>query len=175
MKNFCITFFVLFIITLSICLYAPNLQQTEKSDYLRIHVRANSNDHVDQEVKYKVKDAVVEFVTPYVSTCTTKEQSLTVLEGILPKIESVCASVLVKNGFYYGASAQIKQEAFPTRVYDGVTLESGIYDALIINLGTGAGDNWWCVIYPPLCFTAGNGKVEYRSAILDVINAFFNR
>ncbi|MDE7301218.1 MAG: stage II sporulation protein R, partial [Clostridia bacterium] len=71
--------------------------------------------------------------------------------------------------------ADIREEKFPTRVYGDLTLDEGVYDALIVELGTGTGDNWWCVIYPPLCFTAANSDVEYRSIIYDIINKFFNK
>lgn len=175
MKKFCISFLFLSIITLSICLYVPTTTQERNCDYLRIHVRANSNREDDQNVKYKVKDEVVNFLTPYVATCTTKEQSLSVISHLLGEIERVCEQVLHANGFFYSAKATVNEEFFPTRIYDdNITLEQGFYDALIINLGEGIGDNWWCVIYPPLCFSSGGANFSYRSAILDVINAFFN-
>ncbi|MDE6868531.1 MAG: stage II sporulation protein R [Clostridia bacterium] len=148
---------------------------TAETDYLRIHVRANSNDQIDQSVKYLVKDEVVKFITPYAAQCTDKAAAIEVIGGILGGIEEVCDEVLRQNGFSYTSRASIRAEEFPTRVYGDLTLESGIYDALIIELGTGTGDNWWCVIYPPLCFTAATADVEYRSAILDIINKFFKR
>lgn len=145
------------------------------TDYLRIHVRANSNEQVDQSVKYIVKDEVVKFITPYAAKCTDKQRALEVINGIIPEIESVCDRTLKQNGFKYTSKAQVRAENFPTRVYGDLTLESGIYDALIIELGTGTGDNWWCVIYPPLCFTSGTADVQYRSVILDIINKFRNK
>lgn len=146
-----------------------------ETEYLRIHVRANSNEQVDQSVKYLVKDEVVKFITPYAAQCTDKAAAIEVIGGILGGIEDVCDRVLKENGFSYTSRASIRAEQFPTRVYGDLTLESGIYDALIIELGTGTGDNWWCVIYPPLCFTSATADVEYRSAILDIINKFFKR
>ena len=70
----------------------------------------------------------------------------------------------------------MREEEFPTRVYEGVTLEAGVYDALIVELGTGKGDNWWCVIYPPLCFSgeATGNNVQYRSRIWEIIRNFFS-
>lgn len=144
------------------------------TDYLRIHVRANSNEQIDQNVKYKVKDEVVKFITPYAAQCTDKDKAIELISGILPDIEKVCDRVLKENGFTYSSKASVRAEEFPTRVYGDLTLESGIYDALIIELGSGTGDNWWCVIYPPLCFTSGNGNVQYRSAIMEIINRFKN-
>ena len=143
------------------------------TDYLRIHVRANSNSQVDQSVKYIVKDEVVRFITPYAAQCTDKERAVKVISQILPEIEEVCDEVLKEHGFSYKSRASVRAEEFPTRVYGDLTLESGIYDALIIELGSGTGDNWWCVIYPPLCFTSGTADIKYRSAIMDIINKFF--
>ena len=145
------------------------------TDYLRIHVRANSNEQIDQNVKYKVKDEVVRFITPYASKCTDKDKAIEIIGGILPEIEKVCDRVLKANGFTYTSKASVRAEEFPTRVYGDLTLESGIYDALIIELGSGTGDNWWCVIYPPLCFTSGTADVQYRSVIMDIINKFIKK
>ncbi len=174
MKKLLIGFMVIIAVIAAVVFVskAGNGEQAE-TDYLRIHVRANSNEQIDQSVKYKVKDAVVEFITPYAAQCTDKERAMEIIKGILPEIEKVCDRVLKENGFPYTSRASVRAEEFPTRVYGELTLESGIYDALIIELGSGTGDNWWCVIYPPLCFTSGNGNVQYRSAIADIINKFF--
>jgi len=147
-------------------------QTKNEKDYLRIHVRANSNDAIDQAVKYKVKEEVVAFITPYAAQCTDKAAAMKVIGGILEDIEKVCDGVLKANGFDYSSRAAVREENFPTRVYDDLTLEAGLYDALIIELGTGSGDNWWCVIYPPLCFTSGTCDVTYKSLIMDIINKF---
>ncbi len=145
------------------------------SDYLRIHVRANSNSDEDQRVKYQVKDEVVQFITPYITECVTKEAAMEVMRGLLPEISDVADKALRKRGYTYGARASIREEKFPTRVYGELTLEEGVYDALIVELGSGTGDNWWCVIYPPLCFTSASADVEYRSIVADIINKFKNK
>lgn len=156
--------------------YAGGAQTAQaENEYLRIHVRANSNEQIDQSVKYKVKDEVVRFITPYAVECTDKNKAMKVIGGILPEIEKVCDEVLKQNGFSYTSKASVRAEQFPTRVYGELTLESGIYDALIIELGSGTGDNWWCVIYPPLCFTSGTAGVQYRSAIMDLIDKFMQK
>lgn len=148
-------------------------ESTADNDYLRIHVRANSNSDIDQNIKYKVKDEVVKYITPYAAQCTDKAEAMEVIGGILSDIEKVCDRVLRENGFSYKSKAGVRAEEFPTRVYGELTLENGLYDALIIELGSGEGDNWWCVIYPPLCFTSGTADVQYRSAIYDIIHKFF--
>lgn len=149
-------------------------EKTSEYDYLRIHVRANSNEQCDQDVKYKVKDEVVKFITPYCTECTDKQAAIEVISSLLPELEKVCDETLKKYGYTYTSRASVRAEDFPTRVYGDVTLDAGVYDALIIELGTGKGDNWWCVIYPPLCFTAASEDVEYRSVIYDIIRKFFN-
>ena len=176
MKKFCITFLVLIIIIATAVYFGMRGEASPAADtgYLRIHVRANSNGSVDQAVKYKVKDEVVKFLTPYAAQCVDKETAEQVIGGILPEIESVCDRVLRENGFSYTSRAKVCSEEFPTRVYGELTLEAGVYDALIIELGEGTGDNWWCVIYPPLCFTSGSADVRYRSFIYDIIHKFFN-
>jgi len=175
MKKFCLALLALAMVvgTVVYASMAASPAQSAETEYLRIHVRANSNEQIDQDVKYKVKDEVVKFITPYAAQCVDKQTAIEVIGGVLSQIEGVCDRVLKENGFNYTSRAQIRQEEFPTRVYGDVTLEAGVYDALIIELGTGTGDNWWCVIYPPLCFTAGTCDVEYRSVIADIIKKFF--
>ena len=173
MKKFCISILIVAIIILSgIGLSLPETKT--ETEYLRIHIRANSNATVDQTVKYEVKDKVVEYLTPFIAECDTKEKAEKMLSNCLGEIEIVAKSVLEQHGFSYGAAAKIKREEFPTRVYGQLQLEKGFYDALIINLGSGEGDNWWCVVYPPLCFV-GEGNYVYRSKIKDVINDFFKK
>lgn len=148
-------------------------EESANTSYLRVHIRANSNQTEDQAVKYKVRDKVVEFLTPTVASCETKAEAIAKITSKLPEIERVADGVLRANGYTYGARASVREEEFPTRVYEEVTLEAGVYDALILELGTGTGDNWWCVVYPPLCFTGGNGNVVYKSKIAEIIQKFF--
>jgi len=147
----------------------------ETDGYLRIHIRANSNSAEDQEVKYLVRDKVVEYLTPVVAECSSKEEAIKAVGNVASEAAKVADRTLRENGYTYGARATVRREEFPTRVYDDVTLEAGEYDALIVELGTGEGDNWWCVVYPPLCFAAGNGNIVYRSKIAEIIRSFQNQ
>lgn len=174
MKKVCISFLIIAIIFLSGIGVFIN-DATPQKEYLRIHIRANSNVAQEQSVKYKVKDAVVEYLTPFITQCDTKSKAETLISSRIKQIEKVCDSVLKQNGFSYTAKASVKNEKFPTRVYGKLELESGYYDALIIELGSGKGDNWWCVVYPPLCFTGEGVNYVYKSKILDIINDFFNK
>ena len=171
MKKSCITLLLTSIIFLIILGFILP-QNSTHTEYLRIHVRANSNNECDQAVKLKVKDAIVEYLVPVLSNCDTKLKAQKAVEDNLSDIVIVAKETLEKEGYFYGAKAGIKNEEFPTRVYNGLTLSSGYYDALIIELGSGEGDNWWCVVYPPLCFT-GTGEIEYKSKIYQIVKNFY--
>lgn len=174
MKKFCILFLGLFIIILTAIGTAK--EPEPQNDYLRIHIRANSNAAEDQSVKYLVRDAVVNAITPWIADCSTKAQAVAVMKNHLSDLDAISEKVLLAHGYLYGAHADIRQEEFPTRVYDKYTLEAGVYDALIIELGTGTGDNWWCCIYPPLCFTAtGEENIKYRSKLIETVKRFFEK
>ncbi|MDD3396937.1 MAG: stage II sporulation protein R [Clostridia bacterium] len=147
----------------------------EASDYLRIHIRANSNSEQDQNVKYQVKDAIVDYLIPLLSTCESKEDAQKTIEQNLVNLEAVADNVLMQNNFNYASNAKLNYENFPARNYGNLTLESGFYDALIMELGEADGDNWWCIVYPPLCFINGSTSVSsYKSRILEIINSFFD-
>ena len=143
------------------------------ADFLRIHIRADSNDAADQNVKYEVKGAVVDYLTPYLCNATTKKKAMSIVQSHLRDIEAVCDKVLARNGFTYKSHAKLTEEQFPDRTYGDVTLAAGVYDALIIELGSGSGNNWWCVVYPPLCFVGGEGNgtnhITYKSKLLEII------
>lgn len=176
MKKFAVIMILISGIFALVFAFGGNAGRTEEnSSYLRIHIRADSNGAEDQAVKYQVRDRVVAYLTPIVADCSSKEEALKRVGENLTGIETVASGVLKSNGFTYGAKASLKQESFPTRVYENVTLEAGVYDALILNLGSGKGDNWWCVVYPPLCFTGGNGNIVYKSKIAEIIRAFFHK
>ena len=185
MKNVCIIFLLSIIISLTAFgfggfssneggRYALNVNTSHtESAYLRIHIRADSNEDRDQAVKYLVRDRVVEYLTPMVAQYETKAEAMRGIEGSLGEISAVASETLRKEGFAYGATAELKEEKFPTRVYGEYTLEAGVYSALILRLGSGQGDNWWCVVYPPLCFAAVDSNVVYKSKIKEIITRFY--
>lgn len=158
---------------LALIAFAP---QESEEQYFRIHIRANSNSQTDQAVKYKVKDEIVNYLTPYLAECEDFGSAMKMIERRISGIEAVADRVLRENGFTYKSKASVRQEEFPTRSYDGYVLESGVYDALIVALGSGMGDNWWCVVYPPLCFINaspnGSNEIRYRSKLLEIIENF---
>ena len=171
MRNICIIFLLSIIISLTAFGFVGRNdgQTVQGKEYLRIHIRADSNEDEAQAVKYTVRDRVVEYLTPLVAEYEDMEESKKGIRSRLAEIENVAKKTLQEEGFSYGARAQIKQEYFPTRVYDEYVLSAGEYTALILELGKGKGDNWWCVVYPPLCFAATNTNVIYKSKIKEII------
>ena len=172
MKKTCITLILLAIIVLSIVVGA-NFTGKTQTEYLRIHVRANSNELVDQNIKYELKDKIIEYLTPFIAEISTKSQAISLLNEQKSVLQSICNSILKAKGFNYLARVNIANEYFPTRIYQDLTLNAGYYDAIIIELGEAKGDNWWCVVYPPLCFVE-NSPVKYRSKLIEIINKFRN-
>ncbi|MCQ2398996.1 MAG: stage II sporulation protein R [Clostridia bacterium] len=178
MKKSGITVILFLVVILGLITGYAEFSKTESfdpDDYLRIHIRADSDSSADQSVKYSVKEAVTEYLTVFVAEADSKEKSLRVIGNNLREIERVADGVLSANGFSYRAKARLARENFPTRTYGDITLDAGEYDALIIDLGSGKGANWWCVVYPPLCFVQSGSSVVYKSKITEIINSFFSR
>ncbi len=187
MKKFCIIFLLSIIISLTTLGFSGVMGlETENGggryetnllteEYLRIHIRADSNEAQAQAVKYYVRDELVSFLTPLVAEYQKKEDAIKGIELKLTEIEKIASSVLRAKGFSYGATAEITRERFPTRVYGDYTLPAGEYTALIIRLGRGEGDNWWCVVYPPLCFAAPQNEVVYKSKLKEIWNRIWKK
>ncbi len=159
--------------------YFLNSNNTQNNEYLRIHIRANSNLNIDQNIKYEVKNSLVNALYPIVANSNSKEDLMLKIDNNLNSLTEVANNTLHKAKLPYSAKINIKSEYFPTRVYnDNLTLNSGIYDALIVELGKAEGDNWWCVVYPPLCFINanynGSNKINYASRIFEKVKKFFS-
>ncbi len=169
---------VIFGLVLAVCLMCLFIPQKETSEceYLRLHIRANSNTEVDQKIKYEIKDEMVKFLTPHLCNVESKEKAIEIINSYSNIIKSRCISLLREKGFDYSVNIKIANEFFPTRTYVNTTLESGYYDAVIIELGEAVGDNWWCVMYPPLCFVNKNentNQIKYKSIIQEWFEKLF--
>lgn len=160
------TFRIIFICCCIIVLASQTVCCGERTEYLRIHVRANSDAPCDQSVKYEIKDELVEYLTPLLRDCCSKCAAIDTIEANESAVKDLIDRLLIKKGFNYSCNVSIRREEFPTRVYDGVTLPSGVYEAVIVELGKAEGANWWCVVYPPLCFSGG--KTNYKSKLAEI-------
>lgn len=156
-------------------LFIPN--KDVECDYLRIHIRANSNNEQDQNIKYEIKDELLNLLTPYLCNIESKEKAIKIVNKYSNQIINECLKLLQSKGFDYSVNIKIANEFFPTRTYSNTTLESGYYDAVIVELGEAKGDNWWCVMYPPLCFVNKNEnikQIKYKSIICEWFKNLFN-
>lgn len=160
------------IIIFTIILAIWGIKPVQQKEYIRIHIRANSNQFIDQNIKYKIKDEIVSYLIPYIAKCETREDFVTQININLQGMKNVADNILKQNNFNYTSCVKFQKENFPDRSYDGTVLKAGIYDAIIVELGQGVGDNWWCVVYPPLCFVSNKSQdVMYKSRILEILKS----
>ena len=139
-------------LTLIICVIYGSIVQDQIADsVVRLHIVANSNSDADQEVKLKIRDAILEYVSEEYPNGATKEEAAKHLKGNLAEIEEIAIDVLKKSGFDHMVSANYGVYSFPTKEYDGLALPAGKYEAVRVELGQAKGENWWCIMFPPLC------------------------
>lgn len=128
------------------------IQEGIADEIIRFHVIANSDSHEDQLLKYQVKDALVEALHPYLKDSENIEESRDILISKLPFIEAIANKLIRDKGYTYSVSASISSSYFPMKVYGDYSFPPGVYEALQIRIGDAKGKNWWCVMFPPLCF-----------------------
>ena len=151
LKNGFILIFLLFLYVF-ICAnsYVTAVSDDLSNAVFRLHVIANSDSDEDQSLKYIVRDAVIDYVRSSTSSATCKEELIQMLD--LYKIKDVAYNTVLANGYSYPVSVELGNFEFPTKTYGDISLPSGFYDALRVKIGSASGKNWWCVMFPPLCF-----------------------
>ena len=135
-----------------------------RAGVLRLHVIAHSDAPADQALKLKVRDALLEEGQVF-TAAENKQAAEKRLADALPKLQQTAQRVIDAQGFDYGVALSLTPAYFPTRTYGDVTLPAGTYDALRVVIGDGKGQNWWCVMFPPLCLPAA----EDSTALEDVL------
>ena len=148
------------------------LQPEIADKILRFHVLANSDSKEDQEVKKKVRDAVGAMMEPRLAGSRNLEETEAIVQQSMEKIVEVATETLEENGYYYGASARLANVEFPVKSYGAYTFPAGEYEALQVTLGEGEGHNWWCVLYPNMCFRGSVYEIpsdEAKHALREVL------
>lgn len=135
-------------------IWALNTQRDLADRVVRLHVLANSDSEEDQALKLLVRDAVLERATALLERTESRAEAETLLRESLPELETIGEETVRANGYSYDVAAELEDTSFPTKDYDGFSLPAGEYLALRILIGAGAGQNWWCVVFPPLCTAA---------------------
>lgn len=134
---------------------------------LRLHVIANSDSEADQELKLKVRDAVLETAAEDFKGCTTVQSAETAARNDIDKITEAANAVIKENGFSYNAKVSVKDEYFDTREYDKFTLPAGNYTSLVVRLGEAEGHNWWCVVFPGVCLPTAEDRETLEKSVDD--------
>ena len=129
-------------------------RQILSNEVIRLHVVGNSDSEEDQAVKLRVRDAVTQYLQENMSDITDQEAAVTFLQQHIRELTEIANEVLEKAGFAERAEITLTQEAFPQRQYDTFSLPAGVYESLRICIGEAQGRNWWCVVFPSLCFQA---------------------
>lgn len=133
---------------------------------------ANSDSKEDQEVKKKVRDAVGAMMEPKLAGSRNLEETEAIVQQSMENIVEVATETLEENGYYYGARARLANVEFPVKSYGAYTFPAGEYEALQVTLGEGEGHNWWCVLYPNMCFRGSVYEVpsdEAKHALREVL------
>ena len=139
----------------------------------RLHIIANSDSKEDQSLKLEVRDEILNKFSSDLKSVNNIKEAQKKLESKIKEIKQTAQDVVYKNGFNYEVNAEITRSYFNIRKYNQVTLPSGFYNTLKITLGEGNGKNWWCVMFPPICLSAAEEKLEFETVLnsseLDVI------
>jgi len=155
-------------------------------DLIRLHVLANSDSVTDQQLKLKVRDAIIDYLAPYLEHATTKSAAKQIVLEQKDHLVDIGKQVVLMEGANYPVEVQIGMFDFPIKSYGSLVLPAGKYEAVRVLVGTAEGSNWWCVLFPPLCFvditngtsipvtTLGENnkqhdiKVEFKSKIAEL-------
>ncbi|MDE5604676.1 MAG: stage II sporulation protein R, partial [Eubacterium sp.] len=150
-------FVPIFLFLLLISAYVtPFIQTSERisNDVFRLHILANSDDEADQALKLKVRDAVLEKGQSVFMDCNSLDEIINSCENNIDLFEETAEECIIENGYDYSVNAYVDKEYFNTREYEEITLPSGMYNALKIEIGEAKGHNWWCVMFPAICLSA---------------------
>ena len=147
---------LLFLLSLFILVSAISYVNAVSSDIansvFRLHVIANSDSTEDQALKLKVRDNLLNFMNDLAKDCSSKEEVISLAKEHKEDFEQIASKTITENGFSYPVSVGICVSDFPTKTYGDISLPAGCYDALKVKIGDANGKNWWCVMFPPLCF-----------------------
>lgn len=149
---------ILLIILLSayifICAYSyvQAVSNDLKNSVFRLHVIANSDSSEDQNLKYIVRDNLLSYMDQLCINCSSKDEALKIAKLHKDDFKTIALETIKQNGYYYNVNIEIGEYDFPTKNYGNISLPAGLYDALKVEIGEAKGQNWWCVMFPPLCF-----------------------
>lgn len=166
MRNFFKNFIILTILfmiffALTAYSYASNVSEGLAEDIFRLHILANSDSEEDQALKLKVRDAVLEYMKTLTADISDKQAVIELSKKHSDDFKKIAEQIIQENGYDYSVTIEIGNFYFPTKYYGNISLPAGNYDALKIEIGQAKGQNWWCSLFPPLCFVSvSSGMVD---------------
>ena len=161
-------------ILISAISYVDAVSNNISEGVFRLHVIANSDSKEDQELKLKVRDELLSYMNIISKDSTSKQEAMQIANEHKEEFTQIAEKVIKENGYNYTVNVQIGKADFPTKYYGDITLPAGTYDALKVQIGEAKGQNWWCVMFPPLCFVdvstgivPDNSKQELKQSLDD--------
>lgn len=132
--------------------YVNAVSSNLSDSVFRLHIIANSDSEEDQNLKYLVRDDLLDYMNSLCSECSNKEEVIEIVNSHLEDFQQVAEETIRKNGYSYPVTVEVGNFEFPTKTYGDISFPAGFYDALRVKIGESNGKNWWCVMFPPLCF-----------------------
>ena len=159
-------------ILISAISYVDAVSNNIADSVFRLHVIANSDSKEDQELKLKVRDELLSYMNIISENSASKQEAMQIANEHKEEFIQIAEKVIKENGYNYTVNVQIGKADFPTKYYGDITLPAGTYDALKVQIGEAKGQNWWCVMFPPLCFVdvstgivPDNSKQELKQSL----------
>ena len=159
---------VVFTVLLSCVSFAFDCGEIRKN-VLRLHILANSDSENDQQLKLMVRDRLLRDGAELFTGSMNESQAAEAARQEIARLKAAAQDEIIKNGYTYSAEVEVAKTYFETRTYDGVTLPAGEYEAVCVSIGDARGNNWWCVMFPPMCLPAAQSKREDKQ-ISDVLS-----
>lgn len=156
-----LTFLLFLYVFISAHSYVTAIATNLSDAVFRLHVIANSDSDEDQELKLKVRDSLLNYMNEICANCTTKEEAISIAQKHQNEFQKIAEKTILDNGYNYSAKINIGNFYFPTKNYGDISLPAGFYDSLRVEIGEAKGQNWWCVMFPSLCF------IDISSGIVD--------
>lgn len=153
--------------------YVNAVSEDLSESVFRLHVIANSDSKEDQDLKYKVRDSILEYINNLAVDCSSKDEVIALVTEKQEVLHNIAKKVIKENGYNYNVNISIGNFEFPTKTYGDISFPAGNYDALRVEIGEAVGQNWWCVMFPPLCFvdvTSGVVPDESKQTIKENLN-----
>lgn len=171
---FILTILVFIYIALLSFNYSKAISSNLSDSVFRLHIIANSDSSADQELKLKVRDKIIEYMNTLTSNSSDKKDVISIVNNHLDSFKEIALNTIKGNGYNYDVNIEIGNFHFPTKSYGDISFPAGNYNALKIEIGDAIGQNWWCVLFPPLCFVNSSTGVvpdDSKNTLKENINS----